>query len=29
MSEIMIRNVEKSYGDTKVIHGVSIDINDG
>ena len=29
MAEIMIRNVEKSYGDTKVIHGVSIDIADG
>ncbi len=29
MAEITIRNVEKRYGDTKVIHGVSIDIKDG
>ena len=29
MAEITIRNVEKSYGSTKIIHGVSIDINDG
>ncbi len=29
MAEITIRNVTKSYGDTRVIHGVSIDIAHG
>ena len=29
MADISIRAVKKSYGDTKVIHGVSVDIRDG
>ncbi|MGF1592326.1 MAG: sn-glycerol-3-phosphate import ATP-binding protein UgpC [Kiloniellaceae bacterium] len=29
MSDISLRNVKKSYGDTAVIHGVSVDIADG
>ncbi len=29
MADISIRSVKKSYGDTKVIHGVSVDIRDG
>ncbi|MEQ9606918.1 MAG: ATP-binding cassette domain-containing protein, partial [Kiloniellaceae bacterium] len=29
MAEISLRNVKKSYGDTAVIHGVSVDIQDG
>jgi sn-glycerol 3-phosphate transport system ATP-binding protein len=29
MADIAIKNVTKSYGSTKVIHGVSIDIRDG
>ncbi len=29
MATVVIRNVEKSFGTTKVIHGVSIDISDG
>ncbi|GAB4370913.1 MAG: sn-glycerol-3-phosphate import ATP-binding protein UgpC [Kiloniellaceae bacterium] len=29
MAEISLRNVKKSYGDTAVIHGVSVDIRDG
>ncbi|MDF2095538.1 sn-glycerol-3-phosphate import ATP-binding protein UgpC [Aquibaculum arenosum] len=29
MADIAIKNVIKRYGDTQVIHGVSIDINDG
>ncbi|MGB0795854.1 MAG: ABC transporter ATP-binding protein, partial [Paracoccaceae bacterium] len=29
MAEVTIRNVRKSYGATEVIHGLSIDIQDG
>ena len=29
MADISIRSVKKSYGTTKVIHGVSVDIKDG
>jgi len=29
MAEISLRNVKKSYGDNAVIHGVSVDIEDG
>jgi sn-glycerol 3-phosphate transport system ATP-binding protein len=29
MAEISLRNVKKSYGDTAVIHGVSVDIAEG
>jgi sn-glycerol 3-phosphate transport system ATP-binding protein len=29
MAEISLRQVKKSYGDTAVIHGVSVDIEDG
>ena len=29
MADISIRRVEKSYGDTRVVHGVDLDIRDG
>ena len=29
MAEINIRRVEKSYGDTRVVHGVDLTIRDG
>src|SRR5512144_1234063 len=29
MASVSFRNIEKSFGSTKIIHGVSFDINDG
>src|ERR671921_420864 len=29
MASVQIRNVKKAYGGTRVIHGVSVDIQDG
>lgn len=29
MSEVVLKNIHKSYGDTKVLKGVDLDINDG
>ena len=29
MAAVVIRNVEKAFGATKVIHGVSVEIADG
>jgi len=29
MASVSFQNIEKSYGTTKVIHGVSFDIKDG
>jgi sn-glycerol 3-phosphate transport system ATP-binding protein len=29
MAEVSIRDVSKSYGDTEVLHGVSVDVKDG
>src|SRR3954451_12516681 len=29
MASVSFQNIEKSYGSTKVIHGISVDIQDG
>src|SRR5439155_7587106 len=29
MASVSFQNIEKSYGSTKVIHGISVDIKDG
>ena len=29
MSQVTIKNIEKSYGNTKVLHGINLEIEDG